>query len=70
MITVKELTDKMTTEDLGKFTLSVVNKYGLRVDSDMRPIKAVVDIFEFHQRQIREALDALERENQKQRSPD
>lgn len=68
MITVKELTDKMTTEDLGKFTLSVVNKYGLRVESDMRPIKRVVDTFEFHQRQIREALEALERENKEQTS--
>ena len=63
---VSELTDTMTTDGLGAFALSVVKQYGLRVESDMRPIKRVVDTFEFHQRQIREALDALERENQEQ----
>lgn len=68
LITVQSLTDTMTTSELGKFAFSVVTKYGLRVDSDMRPIKRAVDTFEFHQRQIREALDALERENSEQTS--
>ena len=53
----------MPTNMLGDFALSVVKQYGLRVDSDMRPIKAIVDTFAFHESQIREALEALEREN-------
>lgn len=58
----------LTTDKLGELALSVVRQYGLRVDSDMRPIKQVVDTIEYHQRTIREALDALEREDRKQTS--
>jgi hypothetical protein len=65
-VKVSNMVAHMTTENLGDFALSVVRQYGLRVDSDMRPIKQVVDMFDFHQRTIREALDALERENNEQ----
>jgi hypothetical protein len=53
----------LTTDKLGELALSIVRQYGLRVDSDMRPIKRVVDTIEYHQRTIREALEALERED-------
>jgi hypothetical protein len=63
---VQELTDRMTTDELEKFTYSVVSKYGMRIDAKMNRIKQLVDMFSFHEQQIREALDALEREDREQ----
>lgn len=58
--------DSMTTEELEKYAYKVVSKYGLRTDAKMKTIKKVVDMFAYHERQIQEALDALEREDRKQ----
>jgi len=54
--------DSMTTEELAKYAYKVVSKYGLRTDAKMKTIKQLVDMFAFHEQQIQEALDALERE--------
>ena len=59
--------DSMTTEELGKYAYKVVSKYGLRTDAKMTPIKKLVDMFAHHEKQIQDALDALEREDREQR---
>ena len=59
--------DSMTTEELAKYAYKVVSKYGLRTDAKMKPIKQLVDMFAYHEQQIQDALDALEREDRKQR---
>jgi hypothetical protein len=58
--------DSMTTEELEKYAYKVVSKFGLRTDAKMRSIKKLVDMFDYHERAIQQALDELERENREQ----
>jgi hypothetical protein len=59
---------QLSTEELHALTLMCVRWYGCRVSAKWKDIKAFVDIFDYHERAIEEALDAIQREDQKQTS--
>jgi hypothetical protein len=52
----------MSLEDLEDHILSAVAEYGLRVQGDWREIKRRVDMFDYHQRTIEQAMRELDKD--------